>query len=180
MPLMKEKSFTIADIYKLPEGQRCELIDGVLYDMAPPGRTHQKFVSQITYLLNRYILEHQGSCEVYPAPFAVFIRQDEANYVEPDISVVCDLQKLNDRGCQGAPDLVMEIVSPSSRKMDYTIKTALYAQSDVREYWIIDTEKRRSTVYYYEEDAAPVIIPFERPVISSIFREFSVTMDSLL
>ena len=77
--------------------------------------------------------------------------------MEPDISVICDKDKLNDRGCVGTPDFVIEVVSKSSRKMDYTTKNALYSDAGVREYWIVDPEKERTTIYYYEQDEAPMI-----------------------
>ena len=74
--------------------------------------------------------------------------------MEPDISVICDKDKLNDRGCVGVPDFVIEVVSKSSRKMDYTTKNPLYSDVGVREYWIVDPEKERTTIYYYEQDEA--------------------------
>lgn len=122
MPLLNTKIYTIEDIYALPEGKRAELIDGVIYDMAPPKRIHQKLINEFSYALNSYIRSHNGSYEVYPAPFAVFLSKDNRNYVEPDISVICDKNKLSDRGCEGVPDFVIEIVSPSSQRMDYQIK----------------------------------------------------------
>ena len=98
MALVQQKSYTIDDIYALPEGQRAELIDGRLYMMAPPIRIHQKLISQFTKIIGNYTDTRQGTCEVYPAPFAVFLNEDDLNYVEPDISVICDKGKLNDKG----------------------------------------------------------------------------------
>ena len=99
-----------------------------------------------------YIKEHKGKCEVYSAPFAVFINKDDFNYVEPDISVVCDPNKLNDKGCNGAPDWIIEIVSPSSRRMDCSTKLFKYRTAGVREYWIVDPAKERITVWDFEND----------------------------
>lgn len=87
--------------------------------MGTPSRIHQKLVGQLSRIIGNYIESNHGSCEIYPAPFAVFIKKDDKNYVEPDISVICDKSKLSDRGCEGAPDFIIEIVSPSSRRMDY-------------------------------------------------------------
>lgn len=126
MRAVKESIYTIDDIYALPDGQRAELIDGQIYNMAPPKRIHQKLISELTQSIGNYIKSQNGSCEVYPAPFAVFLNDDDKNYVEPDLSVICDKSKLDDRGCNGAPDLIIEVVSPSSRKLDYSIKNALY------------------------------------------------------
>lgn len=180
MALTQKKVYTIEDIYALPEGQRAELIDGQMYMMAPPMRIHQKLVSQFTQVIGQYIRSHYGDCEVYPAPFAVFLNEDDQNYIEPDISVICDKNKLTDKGCNGAPDLIVEIVSPSSRKMDYIIKNGKYAEAGVREYWIIDPEKERITVYYYEKDAAPVIYPFADSFESAVFPGLQVTVATLL
>lgn len=180
MPLPREKTYTIEDIYNLPDGQRAELIDGRLYDMAPPSRIHQKLVSQFTQIIGQHVRSQGGSCEVYPAPFAVFLNADEATYVEPDISVICDKSKLSDRGCEGAPDFIIEVVSPSSRRMDYSTKNALYLDAGVREYWIVDPAKERTTVYRYEEDAAPTIISFDQAIQVGIYSDLSITISDLL
>ena len=119
MAILKEKNYTLDDIYKLPEGKRAELIDGYIYDMAPPSRRHQRISFEISRKIADYIDEHHGTCEVNLAPFAVFLDENDKTYVEPDISVVCDESKLDDKGCNGAPDWIIEIVSPGSRRMDY-------------------------------------------------------------
>lgn len=116
MPLLKTTTHTIDDIYALPDGQRAELIDGQIYNMAPPSPLHQELVMELSASLRNYIKKKGGNCKVYPAPFAVFIKDDDSNYVEPDISIVCDSNKISHRGCEGAPDFIIEIVSPSSRK----------------------------------------------------------------
>ena len=152
MPSLKTNVYTVEDIYTLPEGQRAELIDGQIYDMAPPNRTHQRIVSQLTKIIGQYIDRKQGSCEVYPAPFAVFLNKDSKNYVEPDISVICDKEKLDDRGCNGAPDWIIEVTSPSDPQRDYGIKLFKYRTAGVREYWIVDPEKDRILVYNFESE----------------------------
>ena len=126
MPLPKEDIYTTADIYALPDGERAELIDGQIYDMAPPSRTHQRITGEIYAEIRNYIKQNNGKCEVYLAPFAVFLNEDDRTYVEPDISVICDSDKLNEKGCNGAPDWIIEIVSPSSQRMDYMTKLFKY------------------------------------------------------
>ena len=113
------ESYTIDDIYALPEGERAELIDGKIYYMAPPSRTHQRISGRLYQTIANYIDSKNGQCEVLAAPFAVFLNNDDINYLEPDISVICDLSKLDDKGCHGAPDWVIEIVSPSSKPIDF-------------------------------------------------------------
>ena len=152
MALAQEKVYTIDDIYALPDGERAELIDGQIYYMAPPKRIHQRLVHQLERIIGNYIEEKHGDCEVYPAPFAVFLNEDDKTYVEPDISVICDPSKLDEKGCHGAPDWIIEIVSPGSRSMDYYKKLFKYSSAGVREYWIVDSEKNRITVYNFEQD----------------------------
>ncbi|MCD8131010.1 MAG: Uma2 family endonuclease [Lachnospiraceae bacterium] len=147
MPLSKERLYTVEDIYNLPDGQRAELIDGQFYNMAPPSRKHQRLVGELCTVINNHIKRSGGRCEVDIAPFAVFLDKDQYTYVEPDISVICDPDKLTDRGCEGAPDWIIEIVSPSSRYMDYMTKLLKYKSAGVREYWIIDPAKNSILVY---------------------------------
>lgn len=182
MPLPKVQ-YTSKDYWALPEGSRAELIDGQLYNMAPPSRIHQEITFQIARKLADYIDSKKGSCKVYPAPFAVNLDTDDKNWVEPDISVICDPDKLTDRGCSGAPDFIVEVVSPSSRRMDYLNKTGLYLNSGVREYWIIDPLKKYTTVYLNEQDPAefaPTIFPFESSIKVGIFSDLSINISRLL
>ncbi|MDD6069504.1 MAG: Uma2 family endonuclease, partial [Clostridiales bacterium] len=98
MALMNKKIYTIEDIYALPAGQRAELIDGQLYMMAPPSRIHQEIVHFLDRTIGNYIEKHKGECKIYPAPFAVFLDEENSTYVEPDISVICDKDKLDMKG----------------------------------------------------------------------------------
>lgn len=180
MPLPQLNPCTSEDYWNLPDGERAELIGGKLYAMAPPSRIHQELIAELLVSIRQHIKDHDGLCKVYPAPFAVNLDADNEDWVEPDISVICDPGKLTDRGCSGAPDLVIEVVSPGSRKMDYNIKNALYSQSGVREYWIVDPEKKRSTVYYFEKDAAPMIYTFDQPVNVEIMDGLSITISTLI
>lgn len=150
MPLLQREDYTVEDIYALPEGTRAELIDGQIYYMAPLGRRHQNLLFSISRVIADYIDQKGGSCEVDIVPFAVFLNENDKNYVEPDISVICDTSKLNDRGCNGAPDWIIEIVSPASRKMDYFTKLFKYRTAGVREYWIVDPLKNLILIYNFD------------------------------
>lgn len=150
--LKKKEIYTIDDIYALPDGERAELIDGKIYYMAPPNTEHQRLVSDLHYQIKDFIKRNNGECEVFPAPFAVFLNENDKNYVEPDISVICDKNKITDKGCNGAPDWVIEIVSPSSRQMDYYKKLFKYRTAGVREYWIADPIKEMVMVYKFEKE----------------------------
>ena len=150
--LVQEKLHTVDDIYSLPDGQRAELVDGQIYYMALPSRKHQEISGELFGIIREYIRSKNGSCRPYIAPFAVFLSEDNRNYVEPDISVICDPDKLNDKGCSGAPDWIIEIVSPGSRRMDYFTKLFKYRTAGVREYWIVDPDRNRITVYDFESE----------------------------
>ena len=180
MPLLKPDIYTTEYIYSLPEGQRAELIDGNIYDMAPPSLRHQELLFSLARIIAEHIDSKNGTCKVILAPFAVFLDNDNKTYVEPDISVICDKNKLNEHGCNGAPDFIIEIVSPSSRRMDYNIKNGKYAEAGVREYWIVDPEKKRTTVYRYEEDAAPMLFTFDQTITVGIYKDLKITISELL
>ena len=151
--LRKEEIYTVDDIYELPEGERAELIDGKIYYMSPPGWTHQRISGYLHSEIYNYIRENNGECQVLAAPFAVFLNDDNANYLEPDISVICDMSKLDEKGCHGAPDWIIEIVSPGSKTRDYMTKIIKYNTAGVREYWIVDPMKQRVTVYLFEQES---------------------------
>lgn len=144
--------YTIKDIYALPAGKRAELFDGKIYYMAPPNTRHQRLVSELHYQIKDYIKRNGGECEVFPAPFAVFLSESDKNYTEPDICVICDKDKITEKGCVGAPDWVIEVVSPSSRPIDYYKKLFKYRTAAVREYWIVDYDRNLVTVYNFEKD----------------------------
>ena len=177
--LIQEKIYTIDDIYSLPDGERAELIDGRIYNMAPPNRTHQDILSFLHPSIGNYITRNNGECKIYPAPFAVFLFADDSKYLEPDISVICNRTKLDDHGCNGAPDWIIEIVSPSSRIMDYYTKLSLYKESGVREYWIIDPMKQTILVYNMEQAAAPVIYSFTDTIKANIYDNLEIDFKEL-
>lgn len=152
MAIPQKLTYTEADYYALPEDVRAELIDGQIYYQAAPSRIHQKILGKIHQRIANYIDSKSGSCEVYPAPFAVKLWKDDKTIVEPDISVICDHDKLTERGCTGAPDWVIEIVSPGNSSHDYIRKLNLYADAGVREYWIVNPMQQSIFVYHLEKD----------------------------
>lgn len=180
MPLPKAAAFTTDDIYALPEGQRAELIDGEIYMMAPPNRLHQRLVHQLDKLIGNYIDSRHGDCEVYPAPFAVFLNQDHENYVEPDLSVICDKSKLDDRGCNGAPDWIIEITSPSDPQRDYGIKLFKYRTAGVREYWIVNPQKGTVTVFDFEKETRSNQYIFQDDIPVCIYDDLIINIAGLL
>lgn len=178
MTSAQEKLFSIEDIYSLPEGERAELIDGQIYYMAPPSRKHQRLAGELFATIREYIQKKGGPCEVDIAPFAVFLNEHDQTYVEPDISVICDPDKLDDKGCNGAPDWILEIVSPGSRQMDYFIKLFKYRSAGVREYWIVDPEKNRITVWNFEANHTEEF-SFSDSISAGIYEDFTINFSKL-
>lgn len=174
--LSKEQVYTIDDIYALPDGERAELVDGKIYYMAPPSRTHQKILHFFDKTIGNFIDSQNGACEVYPAPFAVFLDQDDTTYFEPDISVICDTSKLDEKGCHGAPDWIIEIVSPGSKSMDYFIKLVKYQEAGVREYWIVNPAKEQIMVYRFDDGKIKEAeaYSFDEDIPVGIYQGFSV------
>ncbi len=169
----EETRYTTADIYALPDGKRAELIDGKIYDMAPPGLIHQRISMKLSRELSAFTEKNGGSCEVLAAPFAVFLTDDDRTYVEPDISVICDRTKLDEKGCHGAPDWIIEIVSPNSRSKDYMTKLFLYRTAGVREYWIVDPDQQITSVYSFETDRVEQY-RFDEKVVAGVWEGFCV------
>ena len=180
MPLLNPTIYTLEYIYSLPEGQRAELIDGQIYNMAPPNRMHQEIVSGLHYKIRGFIDSQKGLCRVYPAPFAVFLNQDNRNYVEPDISVVCKTDHLNDKGLNGAPDWIIEIASPGTKHVDYGVKLYKYRTAGVREYWIVNPMTRIVNVYDFEHEVKTDQYTFQDEISSCTFEELTLRLGELL
>ena len=179
MLILGGKMYTIEDIFALPDGERAELIDGEMFMMATPTWTHQGTVMWMSNVIYSYIREKGGKCKVCPSPFGVFLKNDNRNYLEPDISVICKRDKLEERGVSGAPDWVIEIVSPSSREMDYRRKLAAYKEAGVREYWIVDSAKEEVAVYHFEEKEDAVIYSYADTIPSRTLKGLSVPFSEL-
>lgn len=162
----------------MPDGERAELIDGTIYNMSPPNRLHQRISAELHTTINNYIKSKKGICEVYAAPFAVFLNKDDKNYVEPDISVICDQNKLNDSGCSGAPDWIIEIVSQSTKRRDYFTKLFKYRTAGVREYWIVDPIKNLITIYDYENENTE-LYTFADKVKVSIYEDLEIDFSKI-
>jgi len=151
MALPQEKLYTEEDYYNLPEDVRAELIEGQIYYQAVPSRIHQEISTELLTVIRQYIKSKKGSCKIYAAPFAVKLFEDRKTIVEPDISVICERNKLTNRGCTGAPDWIIEIISLGNSSDDYIRKLNLYADAGVREYWIVDPIEENIFVYNLEK-----------------------------
>ena len=157
-PNKKENGlYTYRDYLEWPDGERWELIEGTAYNMTPaPSRSHQKISVALVKEIYQYL--EGKKCEVYHAPFDIRLPEGDEEegeirtVVQPDIVVICDLSKLDEKGCKGSPDLVMEILSPSTASKDYITKLNLYEKNQVSEYWIIHPIDKIVMVYRLSEN----------------------------
>lgn len=165
MALPKEKArYTFADYLTWDENERIEIIGGEAFLMAVPDSKHQEISMEISRQLANFLVGKP--CRVYPAPFNVRLfekdgdaPEDVDTVVEPDISVICDRSKIDARGCKGAPDLIVEILSPSSLRNDRLVKLRLYQRAGVREYWIADPENKTVQVFLFNNNG--ILYPHE-------------------
>jgi Uma2 family endonuclease len=152
-----KKSFTYSDYLKWPDTERWEIIDGEPYSISPaPSRLHQEIVGEIFLQVGSYL--RGKSCRAYVAPFDVVLidenvtREGSKNIVQPDITIVCDKEKLDDKGCNGSPDMIIEVVSPSTASLDYVKKLNLYEKYLIKEYWIVNPKNNNIFVYKLDEN----------------------------
>lgn len=180
MALPQEKHHTIEEIFALPDGKRAELIDGQIYMMSPPNTRHQEICGGLYYKIRHYIEHKNGKYKIYIAPFAVFLFDDNENYVEPDLCVICDTEKIDDTGCHGAPDWVLEITSPSTQRMDYSIKLFKYRMAGVREYWVINPKTQTVNVFDFEHETESNQYSFHENIPVCIYKDLVIQIADLL
>lgn len=177
-----KKKYTFADYLKWTNEKRLEIIDGEIFDMGPaPGFTHQNISGAIFYQLYSYF--ENKPCKVLAAPFDVRFAKKSAkdkeifNTVQPDISIICDESKIDEKGCLGAPDMIIEIVSPSSASRDHIYKRALYENHGVKEYWLVDPTNRITTIYRLNSKGlfgSPKVYDDQAKVSVKLFPELTI------
>jgi Uma2 family endonuclease len=182
------KIYTYTDYMSYSENERIEVIDGHIYAMSPaPSRAHQELIMFISNSIYNYINSNKGPCKVYPAPFDVFLFDTETletckNIVQPDISVICDKNKLTDKGCVGAPDLIIEVVSPYNPNSDYIRKLNLYDHFKVREYWIVNPMNETILIYRLDDKlqyCAPETYTFRNKVKVGIYENLEIDFSQI-
>lgn len=178
--------FTYKQYLTWPEDERWELIDGIAYDMTPgPSTIHQETLGEFHRLFSQYL--HDKSCKVYLSPFDVRLpyanerEEDIPSVVQPDLTVICDRSKIDEHGCKGVPDLIIEILSPSTTKKDFGVKLRLYERVGVPEYWIVHPNDQTVLVFILKQEsyATPSIykVPDEVPV--QMFNDFSIPLSEI-
>lgn len=185
MPIPESKTkYTYTDYLTWPEGERVEIIDGVPYLQAAPSTIHQEILMEVS----RQIANHLSgqSCKIYPAPFCVRLTKDDKSpneditkVVEPDITIVCDPSKVDEKGCKGVPDMIVEIISPSSIKTDRIIKFNLYEKAGVKEYWIVEPDGKLVSVFLLQKTGRygrPEVYSEEDQITLNIIPELTVDL----
>ena len=157
--LDESKRYTYADYLTWLDDKRRELINGFIHLMSAPNELHARISNNWNFWTSAFVRKRKGKCRIYHAPFDVRLPLDNYtaddkiyNVVQPDICVVCDLSKLDDKGCIGAPDLIVEVLSPSTLKYDWNYKFNLYETAGVREYWIVDPKAKVVNVFLLQPD----------------------------
>jgi Uma2 family endonuclease len=153
----ENQKYSYADYLTWDEGERLELIDGEIFNIAPaPSRRHQQVLRELSTAFSVFLREKE--CEVFFAPFDVRLLEDNKqdddinNVVQPDLSIVCDKEKLDDKGCKGAPDMIIEVLSPSSVKLDRWKKYQLYKKAGVNEYWLVEPVNNSVEIHHLIDD----------------------------
>ena len=148
----KDGEYTLDDYYALPDERRVELIDGVFYDMSTPAVIHQKILGELFILFRECMDAHEGACEVYLSPCDVRLDMDNKTMVQPDLLVICKAYDLGAKRFEGAPDMALEMLSPSTRSKDMLLKLYKYQNAGVKEYWIVDPDHETVMVYDFRDD----------------------------
>ena len=165
----KQEEYTIDDYYALPDDQRVELIDGVIYDMSAPTLFHQFIIGKIFQDLKNFIDKKGGPCIPFMAPADVQLDCDDRTMVQPDVFMICDLNKMKLEKVYGAPEFIVEVLSKSTRRKDMVLKLRKYMNAGVKEYWMVDPEKKAVLVYDFLNDDYPKIYGFDSIIPVELF-----------
>lgn len=182
MPALQplRESITLDQYDSLPEDKRVEVFDGIAYDMADPSLVHQTILLKIASLLDSYVSKKNGSCIVLPAPFDVKLSDYPLTIVQPDIMIICDRDKLDGKRCNGAPDFIIEIVSPGNASDDYIRKLFYYEKYGVREYWIVDPGRRIVTVNNFKNGLLNVQYSFSSTIKVGIYEDLLIDFSEIV
>lgn len=165
----RQGEYTIEDYYALPETCRVELIDGVIYNMVAPTYRHQGVGGELFVQFHQYIMKRKGKCFPFMSPIDVQLDKDDKTMVQPDLIVTCDRDKVKEKVYYGAPDFVIEVLSPSNTLKEQNLKYHKYKNAGVREYWVVDPRKQLVVMHNFERGDAPIVYTFRDKVPVGIF-----------
>lgn len=176
MPALQLSSVitTLEEYEALPNDTRAEVFDGQIYYMANPSQIHQEILTELLVNIRNYLRTKNGTCRVFPAPFDVKLSEAPLTIVQPDIIIVCDPDKLDKKRCNGAPDFIIEIVSPGNPADDYIRKLYHYKNAGVREYWIVDPRRKIVTVNDFEGNLLNIQYSFDSTIKVHIYNDLFI------
>lgn len=173
------ETITLEQYEALSEGERAEVFEGVVYDMSSPSQIHQSLSMELSNIIYNYIKSKKGAYQVFSAPFDVKLSDKPLTIVQPDIMVICDKDKLDGKRCNGAPDFIIEIVSPGNPADDYIRKLYYYKNAGVREYWIVDPGRKTITVNYFEGNIISVPYSFDSVIKVNIYEDLLINFSEI-
>ena len=181
MPALQPQpqTITLQQYEALPADTRVEIFEGIVYDMASPSEMHQTISTELITILNSYTKNRRGTCRVFHAPFDVKLSDNPLTIVQPDLMIVCDRNKLDGKRCNGAPDFIIEIVSPGNPSDDYIRKLYYYKNAGVREYWIVDPLRKTVTVNHFEADLVNVPYSFDATIKVHIYEDLYINFSEI-
>ena len=180
MALAERKDYTADDADEMfADEQRVEIIDGQIFLLASPKAVHEEIRRELEYELVSHIKKNGGRCKLY-ANLDIYLDNDDKTRVEPDMYVVCDRSKIREDACYGAPDLIIEIVSRSTRSRDYGLKLLKYRTAGVREYWIVNPYTETVSVYWFEDENQNCQYSFNEEIAFHLFPELAVRIADML
>ena len=181
MPALQPQTeiVTLEQYEALPENVRAEIFDGQISYMSSPSQSHQIISMELSTVLNTYLKSKNGSCRVFHAPFDVKLSDTPLTIVQPDLMIICDKNKLDRKRCNGAPDFIIEIVSPSNPADDYIRKLYYYKNYGVREYWIIDPQRKSIMVNYFERDLLNIPYTFDAVLKVNIYEDLYINFSDI-
>ena len=179
MQALQVQLITMEQYEALPEDKRAEVFDGVIYDMSSPSQDHQTISMELSTILYTYIKSKEGSCRVFHAPFDVKLNDNPLTIVQPDIMIVCDKDKLDGKRYNGAPDFIIEIVSPGNPADDYIRKLYYYKNYGVKEYWIVDPRRKTITINYFEGNILNVQYSFDSTIKVNIYDDLYINFSDI-
>ena len=179
MPALQPETISLLQYENLPEERRVEVFEGIIFDMASPSREHQLISMELSTTFNNYIRSKNGNCQIFSDPFDVLLSRTPLTIVQPDLMIICNPSKLDRNRVNGAPDFIIEIVSPGNPSDDYIRKLYYYKKYGVREYWIVDPVRKTVTVNYFDKNQINIQYSFDAVIKVNIYDDLLIDFSEI-